>query len=199
MRRCLSQSPKPEYWHLPHCVKNAQIWSFFWSVFSCIRENMDQKNLRIWALFTQCLVELTNKINSSFENGCFPEKLKLAEVLPIFKKKDSVDKENIELSVKSFWKINVWTNWRLDYMNDKLSPLLTDFRKNHNNQLCLSIMLEKWRKNFGKGKFVGVVFMDLSKTFDSINYNLLVAQLFFCSQNFFQLMRSYLKNLKQRV
>ena len=84
-------------------------------------------------------------------------------------------------------------------MNDKLSPLLTDFRKNHNNQLCLSIMLEEWRKNFGKGKFEGVVFMDLSKTFDSINYNLLVGQLFFCSQNFFQLMRSYLKNLKQRV
>ena len=54
-----------------HCVKSVQIRNFFWSVFSCIRtkygdllrkfpyliriqENMDQKKLRIWTLFTQC-------------------------------------------------------------------------------------------------------------------------------------------------
>ena len=53
-----------------HCVKSDQIWSFFWSVFSCIRtrygdllgkspysvrvqESTDQKKLRIWTLFTQ--------------------------------------------------------------------------------------------------------------------------------------------------
>ena len=57
----------------PHCVKTVQIRSIFWSVFSRIRtkygeirsispysvrmrENTDQKILRIWTLFTQCLV-----------------------------------------------------------------------------------------------------------------------------------------------
>ena len=56
-----------------HCVKSVQIRSFFWSVFSCIRtkygdlrskspysvriqENTDQKKLRIWTLFTKCIV-----------------------------------------------------------------------------------------------------------------------------------------------
>ena len=56
--------------NLTHCVKSIQIQSFFWSVFSRIRteygeirsmspysdqmrENADQKNLRIWTLFTQ--------------------------------------------------------------------------------------------------------------------------------------------------
>ena len=55
----------------PHCVKIVQIRSFFWSVFSRIRteygeilhislypvrmrENTDQKKLRIWTIFTQC-------------------------------------------------------------------------------------------------------------------------------------------------
>ena len=55
-----------------HCVKSVQIQSFFWSVFSCFRteygdllpkspysvriqENTDQKKLRIWTLFKQCL------------------------------------------------------------------------------------------------------------------------------------------------
>ena len=54
-----------------HCVKSAQIRSFFWSVFSRIRteygeilrispysvrmwENTDQKKLGIWTLFMQC-------------------------------------------------------------------------------------------------------------------------------------------------
>ena len=53
-----------------YCVKSVQIWSFSWSIFSCIRteyggklrissysvrimENTDQKKLRIWTLFTQ--------------------------------------------------------------------------------------------------------------------------------------------------
>ena len=55
------------------CVKSVQIRSFFWSVFSRIwteygeirsislysvrmRENTDQKKLRIWTLFTQCIL-----------------------------------------------------------------------------------------------------------------------------------------------
>ena len=54
-----------------HCLKNVQIRTFFWSVFSRIRtvyreirsicpysvrmrENTDQKKLRIWTLFTEC-------------------------------------------------------------------------------------------------------------------------------------------------
>ena len=53
-----------------HCMKSVQLRSFFWSVFSRIwtqygeilrislysvrmRENMDQKKLRVWTLFTQ--------------------------------------------------------------------------------------------------------------------------------------------------
>ena len=38
------------------------------------------------------LVELTNIINSSFENECFREELKMTEGFPIFKKKDILDR-----------------------------------------------------------------------------------------------------------
>ena len=37
---------------------------------------------------------LTKIINSSIRNGCFPDELKAAEVTPIFKKNDDLDKEN---------------------------------------------------------------------------------------------------------
>ena len=48
-----------------YCVKSVQIRSFLWSVFFRIRteysvrmrENTDQKKLRIWTLFTQCLFQ----------------------------------------------------------------------------------------------------------------------------------------------
>ena len=67
----------------PHCVKSVQIWSFFQSIFSCIRteyedllhksqysvgiwENMYQKKLRIWALFTQCQLSEVSYILGNF-------------------------------------------------------------------------------------------------------------------------------------
>ena len=37
---------------------------------------------------------ITNSINLLIEKDYFPEELKLAEVSPIFKKKDDLDKEN---------------------------------------------------------------------------------------------------------
>ena len=66
-----------------HCVKGVQIRSFFWSVFSRIRteyvdfrrkssysvrirENMDQKKLRIWTLFIQWSYERNYIENRDF-------------------------------------------------------------------------------------------------------------------------------------
>ena len=42
---------------------------------------------------------LTKIINSSIRNGCFPDKLKAAEVTPTFKKNDDLGKKAIGLSV----------------------------------------------------------------------------------------------------
>ena len=37
---------------------------------------------------------LTKILNTSFERGCFPNQLKLAEVTPVVKKEDELNKEN---------------------------------------------------------------------------------------------------------
>ena len=50
-------------------------------------------------------------------------------------------------------------------MNDKLSKLLTGFRKNHSTQNCLLNMIETWKKVIDKGGTVFAIFMDLSKAF----------------------------------
>ena len=53
-------------------------------------------------------------------------------------------------------------------MEDKLSKLLSGFRKNHSTQHSPVDMLEKWKNTLDKGGFVCVIFMDLSKAFDTM-------------------------------
>ena len=95
---------------------------------------------------------MTQIINMSIDNNCYPDDLKFAEVSPVFKKKDDLDKENYRpVSVLSHVsKVFVRIMYQIeDFMKDKLSNLLTGFRKNHNTQHCLMSTLESWKKNFG--------------------------------------------------
>ena len=87
------------------------------------------------------------------------------------------------------------------FMSNKLSHKLSGFRKNYNTQYCLTYMLEKFKNTLEKGKHVGAVFMDLSKAFDTINHDLLIAKLeaYGFSNNALSFMLSYLKNRSQRV
>ena len=124
---------------------------------------------------------ITKIINISFENGCFSDELKLAEVSPIFKKNGDLDKENFRpVSIlphvsKVFERIMYM---QIDtFMRDKLPKLLTGFRKNHSTQHCLIFIPEMGKKTLDKGGYVSAIFMDLSKAFDTLNHNLLIAKL----------------------
>ena len=78
---------------------------------------------------------------------------------------------------------------------------MTGFRKPHEAQDLLVTMLEKWKKAVDKGEHVSALFMYLSKAFDTVNHDLLFAKLkaYGFSLNAVEVMRSYLKNRKQRV
>ena len=139
---------------------------------------------------------ITKIINLSFENGCFPDDLKLAEVSPIFKKNDDLDKENyrpvsVLFNVSKVFERIIYS--QIDaFMQDKLSNLLTGFRKNHSTQHCLMYMLENWKNMLDKGGYVCAMFMDLSKAFDTIHHDLMIVKLgaYGFSQDAIQYMRS---------
>ena len=61
-------------------------------------------------------------------------------------------------------------------------------------------MIESWKAKLNKGLKVGVITMDLSKAFDSLDHDLLLAKLetYGLDNNIVHFMRSYLTNRLQR-
>ena len=55
-----------------------------------------------------------------------------------------------------------------NYMQNKFSIYLTGFWKNHGTQLALYKMIETWKTKLNMGHKVGVIYMDLSKAFNSL-------------------------------
>ena len=62
-------------------------------------------------------------------------------------------------------------------MQDKLSNLLTGLKKKRSTQHCLMYMLGIWKNMLNKGGYVCAMFMDLSKAFDLIHHDLIIAKL----------------------
>ena len=50
------------------------------------------------------------------------------------------------------------------------------FRKGFSTQQCLLALLEKWNRSIDRGKLSAALLTDLSKTFDYLNHDLLIAK-----------------------
>ena len=87
------------------------------------------------------------------------------------------------------------------YINDIISPHLCGFRKGYSLQHALLRLKDKFNKSLDKNEMVGLVMMDLSKAFDCIPRDLLIAKLhaYGFDKSSLNLLYSYLKERKQRV
>ena len=135
----------------------------------------------------------------------FSENLKLADGVPVFKKCDPTCAKNYrQISVlptvsKVFERL--MHDQITTYMDAHLSKHLCRYRKGFNAQTTRLSLIEKWKSLLDKKGFSGAVLMDLSKAFDTINHELLIAKLdaYGFSNKSPELIIDYLSNHLQHV
>ena len=58
-----------------------------------------------------------------------------------------------------------------------LSPYLCGYRKGFSTQQRLIFLIKRWKNILDHNGYAGVVLMDLSKAFDTLNHDLLIVKL----------------------
>ena len=84
-------------------------------------------------------------------------------------------------------------------MQNKFLIYLTGFRKNHGSLRTLVKMIKTWNTKLNMGHKVSIIYMNLSKAFDSLNHELLIAKLkcYGLDQHAVEFFRSHLSNRYQ--
>ena len=128
---------------------------------------------------------ITLVINQSLTTGIFPQKLKIAKVLPLFKKGDDSIMGNYRpislLSSISKWFEKVVFNQIYDYFtkNKLFFPNQYGFRKKHSTDMAAVELIDRAMHQIDQGKCALSVFMDLSKAFDTLNHDIMCKKLKF--------------------
>ena len=125
---------------------------------------------------------LKNAINSSIRSSIFPNKAKRAAVTPLDKGgKDKTSISNYRpvsvLNVFSKFYERIMKEQITSFIDSKLSSFLSAYRKMYNTQHVLLRLIEEWKNKLDRNYVVGAILMDLSKAFDCIPHDLIIAKL----------------------
>ena len=149
--------------------------------------------------------KILTDFNSSIKNGIFPSNQKLADVSPIFKDLDKHFKGNYRpvsiLPAISKISEKLMSQQIGKYMESKLSIYQCGFRKGMSAQNCLLFMNDRWNKSLDANGKAGILLTDLSKAFDCLVHDLLIAKLsaYGFDYHSLKLIHSYLSDRHQRV
>ena len=148
---------------------------------------------------------LANIYNSSKNCENFPNALKAADVTPIHKAKEKIFKKNYRpvslLPILSkVYERNMYEPI-FSYFEKFMSPYLFGYRKGHSTEQCLLVMLEMWKKALDTKKVAGAILTDLSKAFDCLSHDLLIAKLeaYGFGKSALKFIYDYIKDRKQRT
>ena len=148
---------------------------------------------------------LTQLMNRCILENTFPSKMKMANITPLYKKKDKLNKDNYRsvnlLPILSKIMERALFDQIYEFINPKFHSYLSGFRKGYSCQDVLLRMTEDIRQSLDRGFTLGIIAIDLSKAFDCMPHGLLLAKLsaYGFDIDSCHLMQSYLMNRLQRV
>ena len=122
--------------------------------------------------------------NKSLEQGIFPDSLKKAKIIPIFKAGDRKKQNNYRpISILcSFGKIleKIVVSQLETYLNENniLTPHQFGFRRGISTENAVQNLLKQVYHAFDNGEFVISIFLDLTKAFDLVNRSYLLRKLY---------------------
>ena len=150
---------------------------------------------------------LTVSVNSALSLGIFPDDLKLAKIIPLFKSGNKLDRNNyrpislLSCFSKIFEKVIFH---RLSHFFDKHSVLAScqyGFRSNRSTPHAILDIVTAIYDNINIKQYTALVTLDLTKAFDTVSHERLLIKL----ENYgvrgtaLKLMESYLLNRSQYV
>ena len=125
------------------------------------------------------LIDILN--NEIIMQKCFPNNLKLVDVILVLKKEGASLLKNYGpvsvLPVVSKIYERIMQKQILQYRDKHISLHWCGYRKGYSTQTALISMLKKWKLSIDNEGFAGVALMDLSKAFEAINHQLFLAKL----------------------
>ena len=122
-------------------------------------------------------------VNQSLTTGIFPDKFKIAKILPLMKKANSVEVDNFRpiSLLNSISKIleKCVFNQVFEYFetNKLFHPSQYGYRKDHSTETACLDLTDKIRQQLDKGESPICLFLDLSKAFDTLNHSILIKKL----------------------
>jgi len=108
---------------------------------------------------------LSNVINERISDSIFPDNLQIAEVVPIFSQEMTKSQTDISANTPVKNKKSCTQDWILLIKNKLLSQQQYGFHNNHATSLDITDLYKN---------LLCAVFLDVRKSFDSINYSMLL-------------------------
>ena len=149
---------------------------------SCGYDNLSNKLLK--KLLPALVAPLTITFNESLIEGIFPEAMKKADVVPLYKSKDHPESNNyrpifllLTLS-KLLEKIMYKRTYSFLESSGQIYKSQYGFRTAHSCENAISELVSEIIKGKQDGMHTLAVFLDLSKAFDSLEHDVLLKKLY---------------------
>ena len=143
---------------------------------------------------------ITFIINQSLASGVFPDKLKIAKIVPIFEKNDPTLLDNYcPISLLPVFS-KIFERVIFDQLHNHFESLY-GFREKHSTEYAVLELVDKTIKHMDSGDVPISIFLDLSKAFDTLDHDILLDKLSYygVKETALSLFKSYLSNRKQYV